>query len=199
MAKTCNSALAMLVVVTLAAVGGCSGEDAPGDAGVAPESFIAFDPDFAGFQGWFQQTLPPNPLSQLVDPVGAHVGYLNRRPAPGTSSYPVGTILVKAIQRDSAPETWELFGMAKRGGGFNPDGATGWEYFLLRIGPTGNPYVTSRGLAPRDDGFDGGNGASYSPGGAAGGCNLCHGQSNYAASDHVISASLAPLATAEPR
>ncbi len=188
-------ALAMLVAA------GCSdgdGDGPDGGAGGDPAaSFIALDPDFAGFQSWYQLVLPPNPLSELVDPVGPHVGYLNRRPPPGATSYPVGTILVKAIQREAAPESWELFGVAKRGGGFNPDGAVGWEFFLLRVGPNGNPYVTSRGLAPRDDGFDGGNGASYSPGGAAGGCNLCHGQPTYAASDHVISVGLAPSATAE--
>jgi hypothetical protein len=193
MAKKWYLALAML-----AAVVGCSGSGKNG-GGEANSAFLALDPDFAGFQSWYQLTLPPNPLSELVDPVGPHVGYLNRRPPAGATSYPVGTIIVKAIQREAAPSSWELFGIAKRGGGFNPDGAAGWEFFLLRIGPDGNPYVTSRGLAPRDDGFDGGNNASYSPGGAAGGCNLCHGQSTYAASDHVISVALAPSATAESR
>jgi hypothetical protein len=196
MAKTWpNLALAMLATLGPAATTGCS--DGPtGATGDPGASFIALDPDFAGFQSWYQLTLPPNPLSQVVDPAGAHVGYLNRRPPAGSTRYPVGTILVKAIQRDVAPETWELFGIAKRGGGFNPSGATGWEFFLLRVGASGNPYVTSRGLAPSDDGFDGG-GASYSPGGAAGGCNVCHGLSNYAANDHVISVGLAPSATAE--
>jgi hypothetical protein len=184
----------LLALVCLTSAAACTDDGGDVDGGVA-QSFIALDHDFAGFQSWYSVDLPLSVLSEAVDPKGARFGFLNRRPPAGTTHYPVGTILVKAIKPSDDPATWEIFGVAKRGDDFNVDGATGWEFFLLRMARNGEPYITSRGLAPRDDGFDGGS-SSYSPGGAAGGCNLCHGQPTYAASDHVIATALAPTATA---
>lgn len=178
--------MCMLVVASAVGCGG-SGQGA---------TFIALDHDFVGFQGWYSATLPFNQLSATVDPTGTHIGFVNRRPPAGATSYPVGTIVVKAIEPSDDATTWELFGMVKRGGGFNASGATDWEYVLMRVAGDGNPFITSRGLGPSDDGSDGGAG-SYAPGGAAGGCNLCHGDKTYAATDHVISPPLFPSATAE--
>jgi hypothetical protein len=178
-----------LACLTLAAACGGSGSDGA--------TFIALDRDFAGFQSWYSVSpLPFNQLSATVDPTGTHAGFVSRRPPAGATRYPVGTVVVKAIEPSDDATTWELFGMAKRGGGFNASGAADWEYFLLRVGTDGDPFITSRGLAPSNDGSDMGADA-YAPGGAAGGCNLCHGDSAYAGSDHVISPPLWPSATAQ--
>jgi hypothetical protein len=181
-----------VLILAAAAIAGCGG----GSDGGQGATFIALDHDFAGFQGWYQAALPYNPLSATVDPTGAHVGFLNRRPPAGATRYPVGTMIVKAVEPSDDDTTWELFGMVKRGGGFNAGGASDWEYVLLRVAADGNPFITSRGLAPSDDGSDMGSG-SYAPGGAAGGCNLCHGDKAYAGTDHVISPPLFPSATGE--
>ncbi len=182
--------LTILVVVCAAAAGGCGGSDGAGP------TFIALPTDFEGFQSWYSAVLPYNVLSATVDPVGMHVGFLNRRPPAGSKSYPVGTIIVKAVEPSADQTSWEMFGMAKRGGGYNGAGADGWEYFLLRVNSDGDPYITSRGLAPSNDGSDMGAGA-YAPGGAAGGCNECHGSPTYAPTDHIIAPPLIPAATAE--
>ena len=40
-----------------------------------------------------------------------------------------------ASHSTGTPESWDVFAMVKRGGGFNRDGALDWEYFLLRLTP----------------------------------------------------------------
>ena len=124
----------LFFVAAAASLSGCGGSDGQGGA-----TFIALDHDFAGFQSWYSATLPFNELSATVDPVGTHVGFVSRRPAAGATRYPIGTIIVKAIEPSADDTTWELFGMAKRGGGFNAGGAVDWEYFLLRVAADGNP------------------------------------------------------------
>lgn len=184
-------ALPTFAVACVALAAGCGGSD---DGGA---TFIALDRDFAGFQSWYATgPLPFNQLSATVDPTGTHVGFVNRRPPAGATRYPVGTIVVKAIEPSADATTWEMFGMAKRGGGFNASGAVDWEYFLLRVAADGDPFITSRGLGPSNDGSDMGADA-YAPGGAAGGCNFCHGDPTYAGTDHVISPPLWPATTAQ--
>ena len=178
------------LVAAMWLVAGACGGRAPS------QTFIALDRDFAGYQAWLTLSLPHQDLADITEPMGPRVGFLNRRPPAGATRYPVGTIIMKEIQDDPDPNRWPRFAMAKRGDDFNETGATGWEFFLLRIDGNGNPYITSRGLAPNNDGFDGG-GDSYTPGGAAGGCNLCHGQATFAAHDHILSDPLFPSATAQ--
>jgi hypothetical protein len=179
------------------ALAACSGGDAPLDAGA---QFVAADSDFASFTSWLSIKLPDSdPVSDLVYPAGSRVAFLNRRPPPGATRYPVGTVIVKAIER-ATPEDWEIFARVKRGGGFNAAGAVDWEFFLLRLRADGTPYITSRGMAPSDDGR-GDMGlpsaaGGYFTGGAIQPCNLCHGESKFAANDYIMSPLLLPSATA---
>jgi hypothetical protein len=189
-----NAAWPTLALVLLAGTPACGGSDGSADAGSAAD-FVATDGDFAGFQSWLQVTLPDDPLGGIVYPPGTRVGFLNRRPPAGATRYPVGTVIIKAIEQQPAPQSWPLFGIAKRGDDYNLAGAVGWEFFLLRVGADGEPHITSRGLAPGDDGFDM-DSASYTPGGMAGSCNICHGLTKYAAADHIIGDLLAPTTTA---
>lgn len=178
--------MSLLVIGAVACGGGKKASTTTDDG---PE-FVAQNSDFAGFLGWFHGVLPPNQLSGIVYPPGTQVGFVNQRTSDST--YPKGTIVIKAIENPARDATnWEVFAFAKRGGDYNAAGAVGWEFFLLRVDHDGNPYITSRGLAPNVDGFDMGTG-SYSPGGAAGSCNICHGLQDYAKSDHIISELMAP-------
>src|SRR5678816_722926 len=81
-------------------------------------------------------------------PSGDAVGYLNHRTQ--ASAYPTGTMIVKAFL-----PSWELFAMAKRGGGFNAKGALGWEFFRLKL-VNDTPVIVSRGIFAWDPDGDGG-------------------------------------------
>jgi hypothetical protein len=56
--------------------------------------------------------------------------------------------------------------MVKRGGGYNPHGSVGWEWFELRRRDDGSLGILWRGINPPD-------GEGYG-GDAQGGCNDCH-------------------------
>jgi hypothetical protein len=153
-------------------------------------TFIALDGDFAGFRGWRRVPLGDAPL--VGHPPGPRFGYVSRDAGKGAMAYPLGTIIVKTVEPTAAPETWELFAMAKRGGGFNAEGARDWEFFRLRW-VAGAPHILSRGLNAIDPEADGGGGYTGNLGDVfAGLCNGCHGTKASAATDHVLSPALAP-------
>ena len=85
-------------------------------------------------------------------PIGAAEGptyiYVNRRAPEGARRWPVGTIVVKAIE-SGEPDAWTIHAMAKRGVPFNRDGAIGWEYFELRLARgSEEPSIVWRGEGP---------------------------------------------------
>jgi hypothetical protein len=124
------------------------------------DPFVAFSDDFKGFHAWEKMFIP---AGELDDPIhgGNRSIYVNKRPAKGSKEFPVGTIIVKQMQ-DPGGQT---FAMVKRGGGFNADGAVGWEWFRL-VEQSGGVWIAWRGVGPPD-------GETY--GGASGGvCNGCH-------------------------
>jgi hypothetical protein len=167
------------------------------------DEFVATDGDFAGFQSWQSFALPDHdPLSDITYPAGTRVAFLNHAPPAGTNVYPVGTVIVKAILVGMGPADWELFGMAKRGGEYNPTGAKGWEFFLLRVGADGEAHIISRGIQPDDDGRGPDGGLPTAAGGYFEGqgiapCNVCHGQSRLAGVDYMLGDQLAPSMTAQ--
>ena len=57
-------------------------------------------------------------------PAGPRTAFLNAKAPPGSTHYPVGTIIVKQIETNGDPDMskWDLFAMVKRGGDFNPEG-----------------------------------------------------------------------------
>ena len=152
--------------------------------------FIALDSDFASFRSWPMVSLGSEPLPG--HPPGPRYGYLSHAAPKGATAYPVGTMIVKTIEPLDMPATsWEVFAMAKRGGGFNPEGAKDWEFFRIKIeGDT--PHITSRGLTAIDP-DDGGAGYFDQLGNAfINMCNGCHGTKASAATDHVLSPLLQP-------
>jgi hypothetical protein len=190
------------LVLAALALAACSGDDeGPRDLSGEPE-FVAAEPDFAPFRSWQSFKLPDSdPISDIVYPAGSRLAFLNQRPPHGATSYPVGTIIVKAIERGMGPQDWEIFAIAKRGRDYNAQGAIGWEFFLLDIDAGDVPRISSRGIMPSDDGKGD---ASPKPANASGyvvngdilPCNICHGEAKNAATDHIVSPLLAPSATA---
>lgn len=151
------------------------GEPSAADGAGAGE-FIAFTPDFADFRSWTE--LVPS----FAAPGNEHISgprrvYLNSVPSPDSSTFPLGTIFVKE-SGDGPVRERELFAVAKRGGGFNPDGAQGWEWFKLLNYVDDTPFIEWRGA-------NGEAGDAYGSGNT-GGCNGCHNVPSY---DYIWSVS----------
>jgi hypothetical protein len=137
-----------------------------------PTTFVAFASDFSGFRTWSSTpgVGPPGaPQPPNADGGGVHAGplttYINEKPPHGSTSFPVGTIIVK--EPDDPPLTQrQIFAMVKRGGGYNSDGATNWEWFELANGDANDVVILWRGVGPM-------NGDPYASTPAI--CNDCHG------------------------
>ena len=88
--------------------------------------------------------------------LGPRTHYINMVPPSGSTEFPVGTIIVEAMEGASA----HTVAAVKRGGGYN--GGRNWEWFEVKENPVA---IVWRGLGPP-------NGESY--GGDPNGCNTCH-------------------------
>lgn len=147
---------------------GCLDNDPiPGGAG---DSFVAMQSDFADFQSWMAT---PVAEGDTGHPDGDRVVYLNAEPETGASAFPVGTMIVKTIAWSGGTD---IHAMVKRGGGFNPDGAVGWEWFEIVLSDQGSPVILWRGDVPPEGEVYGqlpGQTADTST--TEGDCNACHG------------------------
>jgi hypothetical protein len=173
--RTPAAALALLFI-------GACGDADPDATG----TFIALTADFRAFQSWPRTAVGTVALPE--HPAGPRFAYANRPPPAAGMGYPVGTILVHTIETSADPQSWDVFAMAKRGGGYNANGAVGWEFFRLGMSADGVPVILGRGLNPSE-------GHSYGGGGATtqmAGCNTCHGAAVGDASDHILSPLLRP-------
>jgi len=115
--------------------------------GAPIDSFIAFARDFREFRSWERHG-----VEGAMMPIGAAEGptfiYVNRRAPEGSRRWPIGTIVVKAIE-SGEPDAWTIHAMTKRGVPFNRDGAIGWEYFELRFDHASDePTIVWRGEGP---------------------------------------------------
>lgn len=160
---------------------GC-GSDAP--LAAEPGGFIAMSDAFRDFRTWPRVAI--SATEDVPDPSLPYFAYTNQPAPPAGSTYPVGTLIVHTIELTDDPATWEVFAMARRGGGYNPDGAHGWEFFRLGFSRGEVPVIISRGFAPTDSG-------SYSAKGSN--CNTCHAAQGAAATDFILSRQLRPGAT----
>lgn len=137
----------------------------------ASSTFIALARDFEGFRDW-----TCFPLERPMVPVGlegsAASVCINQLPPEGERRFPVGTILVKAIESGETPQDWVIHAMVKRGGlGFG-GGTPGWEVFELRLDARERPVILWRGEGPPS-------GLGYGIGAPDGGvttlvCSDCH-------------------------
>ena len=166
-----------LLGLLAACEGGRAAPPAPvgADAG---EPFLAFATSFQGFRSWpSYHSDGPRPGSYPPDVLGPRTQYINQRPPHGQTTFPVGTMIVEA--RESGER--KIFAAAKRGGGYNPRGATGWEWFELREAADGRVSLAWRGLGPPA-------GQTYGSASGASTCNECHG--NCPVNDSICSAQL---------
>lgn len=151
------------------------------DSSPRTEPFVAFERDFAAFRDWDRvETGRANPQG-ITHVAGRRRVYVNARPAAGAgaSAFPVGTILIKEIL-EGAEDGHRIFAMVKRGGGYNAQGARGWEWFELAARPDDSLAIVWRGInAPKGEDYGGD---------PQGGCNDCHGRA--AKNDFVRSAGL---------
>ncbi len=165
------------------ALAGCAGGLPPCEG---PE-FVAFASDFADFQRWHRTELDD------ADPRlggGPRVVYVNALPPRGATAFPQCTMFVKTTERGDDPSKWFMVGMAKRGGGYNADGATGWEWFDLDANADGVPAIDWRGPTPPEGrGYDCARGEDEGTEVEnVGDCNTCHAAA--ADNDFVLSTQL---------
>ncbi len=134
----------------------------------APTIFVAMTEDFKGFQSWEAWHFDgPQEGDGGVHVSGRRDVYLKHRPPSGSTSFPVGTIIVKSFPDEPTAFGPRTFAMAKRGGNYNSTGARGWEWFELDLSDPDNPQFVWRGLGPPvGDIYAGTNGGT---------CNDCHG------------------------
>lgn len=150
-------------------------------------SFVALQRDFDGFQSWTKIELGDQPAQAGGHPAGPRTVYVNMLPPSGSTRFPVGTMIVKT-RGAGEPQTWEVHGMVKRGGDFNPGGARGWEWFDLLLDDQGSPVIIWRGKeAPSGHGYGSVIGGSTEVG-TEGDCNSCHGAATY--NDSVLTPGL---------
>lgn len=129
---------------------GAIASEPPAPVATAPAgsaAFIAFARDFRDFRRWERHA-----VEGAMMPIGAAEGptyvYLNRRAPEGASRWPLGTVVVKAIE-SGAPHEWTIHAMVKRGVPFNDDGAIGWEFFELSFAEgRDEPSIVWRGGGP---------------------------------------------------
>ena len=172
--------------LTLAALLAACTTDAPPASATKTvrDPFIALQSDFADFESWRSWEVPD---------VGSNFGhrrggpshlYVNRAVPAFHEPMPVGTILIKTVEVGEDPTGWDIHGMVKRGGDFNPAGAVGWEYFELGFTEEREPVVLWRGEGDAQN--PGGYGRLLD--GTPVGCNECHGVAS--AGDHAFARAL---------
>lgn len=147
------------VALTLAGCGESPGTDGGTDCDVA------FNSAFADFRTWTSYVHDgPAPDDGGVHVAGHRTEYLNQKPPHGSTTFPVGTIVVKEVG-DVDAGTHHLFSMVKRGCDFNANGAKDWEWIEITEAGGAAPHIIWRGVGPPSGEIYGGNPTS---------CNGCH-------------------------
>jgi hypothetical protein len=137
------------------------------------EVFVAMERDFQPFRSWGSTLITPVEAQGETHLIAPRRIYVNAFPPASATQFPVGTMVVKEAAADKGQV--RLFGMVKRGAGFNAEGAKGWEWFELKEREDKSVGIAWRGLgAPSGDDYSGD---------PIGTCNDCHGRS--AKNDYV--------------
>jgi hypothetical protein len=181
---------AALIACTLL-LGACLDNTLGDDPVGARKVFIAQQRDFANYTQW----MPFH--NDVVEDHGGVVGttdmYLNQLPTEGSSTFAVGTMIVKVMHAVDSDMT-TVHAMTKRGNGFNPNGAQGWEYFELLLDKDGTPVILWRGEdAPTGEQYQLLIGTSTMTTTETS-CNSCHANGN----DGMLGDDIAGLLKASP-
>ena len=171
--------LPIVVAMLAMASSACLDNELAQDADTAGGAFIALRGDFEDFEDWEKYS------SDVMNEHGGVIGTTNiyltfkREPlAEDATEFPVGTMLVKTMQASDSDEL-NIHAMVKRGGGFNPKGALGWEYFELALAKAdGSPYWLWRGEKPPagEEYMKLLGAADLAPRDAEASCNSCHAE-----------------------
>jgi hypothetical protein len=149
--------------------------DASSPSSFGRVTFGALASDFQPYASWTNFYVGDVPDPNGVDLSGPRTVYINAMPPRGATEFPVGTIIVKVIRTGDTPDTWQMFGLVKRGGDFDAQGAPGWEWFGLATNASNAVTIEWRGDGPPPDGGYGGITNL--------GCIYCHTQAK--ANDYV--------------
>jgi hypothetical protein len=159
--------IAPLFLVLAPALAACAASGDVADAG-SSGTFLASAQSFDNFQSW------PNAPATAKDDAGDGLHglgplrvYWNQSPPHGSTSFPVGTIIVKETEEaDVTART--VFAMVKYGPGYNEGsgGAKEWEWFSLHNNGDGSVAILWQGIQPLA-------GETYA-GQPIGDCNGCH-------------------------
>jgi len=156
-----RAALGLFAVLCAATVAACGGGDdssaPPGDS-----SGVVFASSFQGFRSWTSYHFDQPTAQGVVHAAGPRTEYIKALPPKGSTSFPVGTLIVKTLETGDR----QIFAMVKRGAGYNAGGAIGWEWFELKEADDGTVAIIWRGVGPPS-------GEKYG-GDPSGGCNGCH-------------------------
>lgn len=149
------------------------------------DTFVAMQEDFASFERWHRfEVDPPDPRLGT----GARTVYASALPEDG-GGFPLCARLVKVGENGPDPSGWLMVGMAKRGGGYNADGAVGWEWFDLDLSADGVPLIDWRGpVPPEGRGYACALGEDELGVEGLGDCNFCH--AGAADRDYVLTPAL---------
>ena len=166
-----SSSLWLGVAVAGAGTAGCLDDQLdPAQISAPVGTFIALERDFQGFRGWRRIQVGDAVIAD-GHAAGPRFAYVSSLAADG--SYPTGTMIVKTVETGDET-TWTIHARAKRGGGFNAQGALGWEWFELHTFTSGQTSILWRGeKPPADHGYEAlpGLGATTS---SEASCNSCH-------------------------
>jgi len=133
------------------------------------EIFLALPSHFAQFKTWRQVELPDTPAEPGVVHFAGKRTLFVLGEHDANETWPQGSIILKRAEFGDDPTKWEVHAMAKRGGGYNLNGAVDWEWFDIELNASGDFYrIKSRGVK---GGESYGNIAPDAPGAD---CNTCH-------------------------
>ena len=97
-----RSRVTFVAAFALSMATACGGGDAASGEEIEPGTFLAFESSFRGYHQW--EAFPVETADGIPDSphlAGKRTAYLNQRPPPGSTSFPVGTIIVKEIVNDA--------------------------------------------------------------------------------------------------
>jgi hypothetical protein len=181
--KVTFNTLASTVLAAAAVLGACSDSGGDGDTSEAgtglgtSSCFIAYDSTFTGFTQWASHAYDaPVSIGGNIHFAGPRVEYINNLPEAGATEFPVGTIIVKAIDGIDA-DSHHIFAMVKRGCDYNAAGAPNWEWYELQDNGGGAYSIIWSGPSAPP-------GETYADAGNAS-CNSCH--TTCADNDYVCS------------
>ena len=151
--KKLSNGLAFAILLGAVGCGGSKAKQVDsGDAG----TFVAVDGDFAGFASWFGGQLGNDVLAGNVYPPGTRVGFVNRRVPRGRQALSARHRHRQSdrVSRPTIRSQWHAVRHRQARRRLQRCRRRRLGVLPLARRRRMTPHITSRGLAPADDGFD---------------------------------------------